>query len=299
MGEKLGQNFLTDKKIVNKIIQAAKLNKNDSVLEIGPGKGILTEALAGRAGRVIAIEIDKALVAMLQKKFRNQKNIHVAEGDILKLNIQKLFPHPALSRRERGLGGKGYKIIANIPYYITSPIIRLFLENEMPPQEMILMVQKEVAERIISGPGDMSMLSVSVRYYADAEILFPVPKTAFDPVPEVDSAIIKITPFRSSPRTGRGCREAKGESNNFFRLVKIGFSAKRKTLANNLANGLHLPKEEVLKKIKTAGFLPTIRAQELSIEDWKKITSLFQNKLVVLSEAEGSKQIARRARNGN
>jgi 16S rRNA (adenine1518-N6/adenine1519-N6)-dimethyltransferase len=165
------------------------------------------------------------------------------------------------------LEARSYKLIANIPYYITSPIIQLFLETKYPPKEMILMVQKEVAERICAKPGEMSILAVSVQYYAKAELLFYVDKKAFYPVPEVDSAIIRVThnSERVSPE----------ERKKLFRVVKAGFSSRRKTLLNNLANSFHLPKNIAEEKIKKAGINPTSRAQDLNVDDWKKLSELF------------------------
>jgi 16S rRNA (adenine1518-N6/adenine1519-N6)-dimethyltransferase len=253
----LGQNFLKDKSIIKKIIESADLKADDFVIEVGPGEGILTEELAKKAGKILAIEIDKNLIKPLQKKFDNKKNIEIINGDILKINLPKLLGHQ-MSK---------YKVIANLPYYITSPIIRLFLETEIPPTEMILMVQKEVAERITAKAGEMSILAVSVQYYAQAEILFEVSRKCFDPIPEVDSSVIKISDF--------GFRISDFERKKFFRVVRAGFCAKRKTLVNNLSNSLHLDKKEVEEKLKTIGILPTARAQELSVEDWKNITNLF------------------------
>lgn len=260
MPTKLGQNFLKDEDIVKKIIASSNLTKDDFVIEIGPGKGVLTEELAKKAGKIVAIELDKNLFEKLGKKFEKQDNLVIINQDILKLNIPKLIQNSKLKVKN------SYKVIANIPYYITSAIIRLFLETEIPPQEMILMIQKEVAERIVAKPGEMSILAVSVQYYAKAEILFHVPKEAFDPIPEVDSAIIKIITHPDS------LPERDGDfAKKFFRIVKAGFSAKRKTLLNNLSNSLHLPKPEAEEKLKAAGIFPTARAQELSIEDWKKL----------------------------
>jgi 16S rRNA (adenine1518-N6/adenine1519-N6)-dimethyltransferase len=282
MPTKLGQNFLKSSEVVNKIISLANLKADDFVLEIGPGKGILTEELARVAGKVVAVELDGKLVKLLRNKFSNNKNIEIIEGDILKTNLPALLRHPmSLDRNDQKTSDvlPGYKVIANIPYYITSPIIRLFLESETPPTEMILMVQKEVAERIVAEPGQLSILAISVQYYADAEILFKVGKENFEPVPEVDSAIIKITPYFPSPLQGEGGRrpdEVGDATNDFFRIVKAGFSAKRKTLINNLSNGLHLDKTLVEEKIKTIGLKPTVRAQELSVEDWKKLALSFR-----------------------
>lgn len=267
MPTKLGQNFLKDKSVVDKIIQAAALTASDFVVEIGPGEGVLTEELAKHAGKVLAIEIDKNLLPALKNKFsaqggsasggKNAKNVSIINEDILKIDFKKIVT-------DYELLVTGYKLIANIPYYITSPIIRLFLEAENQPQEMILMVQKEVAERIVAGPGQMSILAVSVQYYAQAELLFPVSKIAFDPVPEVDSAVIKILPRK---------KYHSDDDRKFFRIVRAGFSAKRKTLVNNLANALHSDKNIVAEKIKALGLGPNVRAQELSVEDWKKLAT--------------------------
>jgi 16S rRNA (adenine1518-N6/adenine1519-N6)-dimethyltransferase len=261
MPTKLGQNFLRDKKITEKIIQFADLQPDDFIIEIGPGEGILTEKLAEKVKQVVAIEIDQNLIPALQKKLIPTKNVEIIHADILKINLSKF----AISYR---LAAKSYKIVANIPYYITSPIIRLFLESEIPPQEMILMVQKEVAQRIVAKPGKMSILALAVQYYAQAQILFPVSAKAFFPIPKVDSAVIKITPYakQADPQ----------KTQKFFRVVRAGFSAKRKTLANNLVNGFHLEKAEVEDKLNKIGLTPLTRAQELSLEDWKKIAKSLQ-----------------------
>jgi len=279
MPTKLGQNFLHDEKIIKKIIQAANLQPEDFVIEIGPGEGILTEKLAEKVKRVLAIEIDATLSKFLEKRFRQQKNITIINADILKTNFVDLisnFQFPISNKipnsndqNPKSNQNIKYKVVANIPYYITSPIIRLFLESETPPQEMILMVQKEVAERIVEKPGKMSILALSVQYYATAQILFSVPAKAFSPVPKVDSAVIKIIPIKKLPV--RSQREAE----KFFRIIRAGFSAKRKTLANNLANGFHLDKKEIEIKLNSIGLTPLTRAQELSLEDWKKLAKII------------------------
>lgn len=274
MPTKLGQNFLNNRAVIDKIIQAADLTPDDFVLEIGPGKGILTEELAKKAGKVIAIEIDKNLVEILKNKFKSYENVEIVEGDVLKVKMQKSKCKMTNqnSKIKKILNmlyiiyDTNYKVIANLPYYITSPVIRMFLEAEFPPSEMILMVQKEVAERITAKPGKMSILAVAVQYYADAEILFNVGKENFDPVPEVDSCVIKINPHPNSLPKGEGDFDKK-----FFRVVRAGFCARRKTLANNLSNSFHLSKKETEEKLKATGILPTARAQELSIEDWKTL----------------------------
>jgi len=266
----LGQNFLKDRNVLEKIIQAADLKADDLVIEIGPGQGVLTEELIKHTGKVLAIEIDKNLAKELKNKFTGNKKLDIINDDILKINLPEMIEKNNF---------QNYKVIANIPYYITSPIIQLFLKTKIPPTEMIFMVQKEVAERIVAGPGQMSILAISVQYYADAKLLFHVDKKAFWPVPEVDSAMVKITPYSAldlthnpSPYEGEG-----GHVNRkrFFRVVKAGFSSKRKTLLNNLSASFHLEKKTTEEKIKKAGIDPSCRAQELTTEDWKKLSFLF------------------------
>lgn len=258
----LGQNFLKDDAVLQRIVEGANLSKEDVVLEIGPGQGALTELLAEKCKKVIAVELDERLIGLLHTKFVGNKNVEIVQGDILKINLPELIA-------ENGLDVSGYRIVANIPYYITAPIVRLLLETRYPPKEMILMVQKEVAERIVAKPGSMSILAVSVQYYAKAEYLFTVSKESFDPEPKVDSAIIRIT--RNVERETKSNEEIK----KFFRIVKAGFSAKRKTLANNLANGLQADKKSVEEKLVALGFSKNTRAQELGVEDWKKLSDIL------------------------
>jgi len=254
----LGQNFLKDRSILEKTIKAADIKADDLVIEIGPGTGILTKKLIKHSKKVIAIEKDDNLANQLDFYFRGNDRIEIIHGDILKINLPELIEQKEFFN---------YKVIANIPYYITSPIIQLFLETKYLPKEMILMVQKEVAQRICEKPGNMSILAVSVQYYTRPELLFYVPKTVFWPIPEVDSAVIKISNLK--PQT------SKIESRNFFRIVKAGFCSKRKTLLNNLSNSFHLDKKIAEEKIKKAGIDPELRAQELSVADWKKLEIEF------------------------
>ncbi len=254
----LGQNFLTNSDVIDKIIDVSEI-ENSVVFEIGPGEGVLTEALASTAQEVIAIELDDRLVPVLQEKFNDIDNVKIIHGDILHMNVEELITQYTDNGQ--------YKVVANIPYYITAPIIRLFLELSTKPREIILMVQKEVAERLTAKSGEMSILAVSAQYYADVEYMFTVPKEDFNPVPKVDSAIIqlKIKDEESKNETTK----------DFFRVVKVGFSAKRKTLINNLANGFHLNKADVENTLIGFGFDKNVRAQELSIDDWKKIYQKF------------------------
>jgi 16S rRNA (adenine1518-N6/adenine1519-N6)-dimethyltransferase len=251
----LGQNFLTNKDIIDRIINVSEI-KNSVVIEIGPGEGILTKALADTAQKVIAIELDNRLVPVLQEKFSDMDNVEIVHGDILHMNVEELI--------EQYTNDGQYKVVANIPYYITAPIIRLFLELSVQPREIVLMVQKEVAQRLTANAGEMSILAVSAQYYADVQYLFAVPKEDFNPVPKVDSAIIKLK-VKNEKLKDENTKE-------FFRIVKIGFSAKRKTLPNNLANGLHIEKKKVEEILVNLGFSKSVRAQELSVDDWKLLS---------------------------
>jgi len=253
----LGQHFLNNPEIVNEIIASADISPTDIILEIGPGEGVLTEQLCQKAQQVITIELDNKLEATLQKKFEKQNNLEIIFDDILKINLPKIL-------KDRNI--QSYKLIANIPYYITSKIIRLFLETEIQPTEIILMIQKEVAQRIIARPGAMSKISASVQYYAHAEILFDVAPENFDPPPKVDSSVIKISNLKKFNKT---------EDKIIFRVIKAGFCARRKTLINNLSNSLHISKEVVQEKLTSLGLSPQARAQELSLDDWEKISKLF------------------------
>ena len=247
---------------MGRIIKAANLSQDDVVIEVGPGQGVLTELLAGVCKKVIAIELDDRLIEPLHTKFVDNKNVEIIHDDILKINLPELLT-------TNNIQPITYKVVANIPYYITAPIIRLFLETKIPPSEVIFMVQKEVAERICAKPGAMSILAVSVQYYAKAEFLFTVFKESFEPVPKVDSAIIKIT------HNLQLTTDNKEKTKKFFRVVKSGFSAKRKTLINNLSNGLQIDKKEIEEKLGSIGFSPSVRAQELGVEDWKKLADIL------------------------
>lgn len=282
----LGQNFLVDEEALNKIVEAAELKPDDMVIEVGPGMGVLTEELVKAAGEVIAIEMDGELAKYLSTKFEalNSKQIQnskfkILNEDILKVNVPEL------------VGDRKYKVVANIPYYITSKIIRLFLEQKNKPEMMVLLTQKEVAERICAAPGDMSVLSVSVQYFGRPEIVDVVPKESFFPVPKVDSAILKISNIEchskldlesrnyhidsGSQATGRNDEVFSIQNDKeFFRIVNIGFSSKRKTLENNLSAGLRIDKKEAADIIKKAGLSENVRAQELSIQDWNNLVRI-------------------------
>jgi 16S rRNA (adenine1518-N6/adenine1519-N6)-dimethyltransferase len=249
----LGQNFLTDENIARKIVESANLSSADNVLEIGPGEGILTKYLAESDAHVLAIEIDRNLENILIKKFRKNRNIKIIFSDILKANLPKLIEENNF---------QSYKVVANLPYYITSKILRLLLETKYPPDEMVLMVQKEVGERIVAQDEKESIQSISVKFYAEPEILFEVPRENFEPAPVVDSVVIRIKRKKDVPEI---------DIQKFFSLVKAGFSAKRKMLANNLSSALSISKDELLEWMKKIGLAPTVRAEKLKVEDWTKL----------------------------
>lgn len=242
---RLGQNFLISDKVLNRIVEKADLNSSDVVLEVGPGLGVLTQKLISEAKKVIAVEMDRKLVKILEDRFGEVNNLEIINQDILKFNPDEF-------------GLKNYKIVANLPYQISSKFLTRFLEIENRPSEMILMLQKEVAEKICAEPGNMSLLSVAVQFYAQPEILFQVSKTKFFPAPKVDSTVIKLKIKELNPKI---------DSKEFFKLVRAGFLNKRQKLKNNLKN-LYPEIEKVLKNLK---FNPNIRAQELNLIDWEKL----------------------------
>lgn len=248
----LGQNFLKDELIIEQIIFASQVKEGERVLEIGPGTGILTQALAKAGARVTAIEFDHDLIDHLNEQFIESENISILEGNILDIHLAELLENLGYEHRK-------YKIVANIPYYITAPIIRALLSLKLQPESMTLMVQDEVADRLAAKPGAMSLLSIMAQYYAEVEKKFFVKKESFDPVPKVDSAVIQVIPKREYDPE---------EDRKIFRVARAGFSARRKTLANNLANSFHIPRSEVEPIIAALGLLPSVRAQEVSIEQW-------------------------------
>lgn len=255
----LGQNFLKDEEIIEGIFAVAEAQASDWVLEVGPGTGALTYKLAPRVEKLLAIELDRELASRLQKSFIDSKNVSILEGNVLDINLEELL-------RTSGFANHPYKIIANIPYYITAPIIRTLLSLQSQPQSLTLMVQREVADRLAAQPGSMSLLSLMAQYYASVEKKLFVPKEAFEPVPKVDSAVILIVPRRPyDPEHDR----------QVFRLARAGFAARRKTLANNLATSLHLPRETVEVALETLGVRKDIRAQALSVEQWERLAEIL------------------------
>jgi 16S rRNA (adenine1518-N6/adenine1519-N6)-dimethyltransferase len=262
----LGQNFLRDETYLDRIVVAAELISTDTVLEIGPGMGVLTRRLAAEAGRVIAVELDDRLIDLLQKEFATQPHVSVVHGDILELDpVQLVDDRQVDNQKSRIQNPKSYKVVANLPYYITSAVLRHVLEASVRPTLAIVMVQKEVAERICAAPGDLSLLAVSVQFYAEPRIVDYVPAAAFHPRPKVDSAVLRLD-IRPQPAVADVVPEA------FFRIVRAGFSQKRKQLLNTLSAGLHLPKPEAAAALNAADIDPKRRAETLSLEEWGALT---------------------------
>jgi len=260
----MGHNFLINPRVLQKIIETADL-KNDIVLEVGPGLGTLTQELAKKAKKVIAVEKDKQMNEVLKETLKDFDNIEIVEGDILKILKQK----PSILKNSK------YKVVANIPYYLTSPLIRMLLESDNPPEEIVLMIQKEVAQRITAQPPKMNLLAISVQFYAQPKTISYISKASFWPEPKVDSAIIRITPHPSV------ILRAKPEESHqrFFKIVKAGFSSPRKQLANNLSEKLKIDKEKIKTALAECELNPQARAESLNVEDWKKLSSdlIFQD----------------------
>jgi 16S rRNA (adenine1518-N6/adenine1519-N6)-dimethyltransferase len=249
-----GQNFLINEGILKKIAEAANLGRNDYIAEIGPGIGTLTQELAKKTKKVVAIEKDKKMVQILKETLKDLDNIEVINADALEISPESLF-------RENN-----YKVVANLPYNIASAAIRKFLESENPPKEMILMVQKEVAQRICAKAPDMNILAISVQFYSKPKILFYVSKNCFWPSPKVDGAVIKLK-VRN--------RKRKVDKKLFFKIVKAGFSQPRKHILNNLSKMLKLDKEKTKIWLKKCNIEQNQRAEMLEIKDWLKLTKNY------------------------
>lgn len=252
--KRLGQNFLRDRAFLARIIEAGELSPRDEVLEVGPGTGALTEALAAAAARVVAVELDDSLFALLIRHFGGTPNVEVIHGDALRVNPCDVF-------------AGSYKLIANIPYYITGPLLRHFLEARCQPDVLVLMLQREVAQRIAASPGDLSLLGVSVQRYADPHIICRVPAGAFYPRPKVDSAIVRLTPHRN--------RIWLSAADDFFAVARAGFGLRRKQLVNALAHGLAVSREAASLLLADAGVAPSRRAETLSLEEWDRLASAW------------------------
>lgn len=253
-----GQNFLVDKRALGKIVETADLSKNDTVLEIGPGMGVLTIELARRAGRVLCVEIDGKMVKILQEVFNDFKNIEIVHQNILRINLDDF-------------GIKKYKIVSNIPYKITTLILEKFLTKEISPELAVFLLQKEVAERISAKPPEMSALAIFVQFYGESRVVAQVPKHCFWPQPRVDSAIVEIKPHGKYSKI---LEEFNLNRDEFFKFVHKSFSSPRRQLQNNLKAFLGWEREKILELLEKLEFNAEIRAEELGVKDW---VELFKN----------------------
>ena len=262
--KKFGQNFLIDTHVLEKIISAAGITKNDCVLEIGPGIGTMTQYLAENAGHVVAVEIDRNLIPILKETLADYDNVTVINEDILRVDIKALA--------EEYNGGKPIKVVANLPYYITTPIIMGLFESGVPIDNITVMVQKEVADRMKEGPGskDYGALSLAVQYYAEPEIVANVPPNCFIPRPNVGSAVIRLTRHKEMPV------EVKDPA-LMFKIIRASFNQRRKTLQNGLGNASELPytKEQIAAAIAEMGLTPTIRGETLSLAQFAQLSDIL------------------------
>ena len=262
--KKFGQNFLIDTHVLEKIISAAGITKNDCVLEIGPGIGTMTQYLAENAGHVVAVEIDRNLIPILKETLADYDNVTVINEDILRVDIKALA--------EEYNGGKPIKVVANLPYYITTPIIMGLFESGVPIDNITVMVQKEVADRMKEGPGskDYGALSLAVQYYAEPEIVANVPPNCFSPRPNVGSAVIRLTRHKEMPVQVK-------DPALMFKIIRASFNQRRKTLQNGLGNAPELPytKEQIAAAIAEMGLTPTIRGEALSLAQFAQLSDIL------------------------
>jgi 16S rRNA (adenine1518-N6/adenine1519-N6)-dimethyltransferase len=258
----LGQNFMTDPIALDMVMKSADLKPDDIVLEVGPGTGLLTKQLVDKVKKVIAIEKDRELVERLANEFKSKKNLEVIASDILKFDFEKYFQpssHPKIGGASGGMK-QSYKVVANIPYYLTSHLIQKFLYASHKPSVIILTIQKEVGERVVAKAGQMSLLSVSVQLVADAVLDGFISRKSFFPSPQVDSVIIKIIPKNKHPEVT--------DTKLFFQIVKACFIGKRKQIHNTLKHNLKLSGKQVDDILDKCKISPQVRPQELSMEDW-------------------------------
>lgn len=257
----LGQNFLIDGNIVRKIVQGANITKDDYVLEVGPGIGTLTEELALSAKKVVAVELDKKLLPVLDETLHAYDNVEIIHGDILKIHVKELI--------DNKLDGGPIKVVANLPYYVTTPIIGMLLEDNLNIDSITVMIQKEVADRMLASPGNKiyGSLSIFVNFYSNPEILLKAPKTVFMPQPKIDSTVIKLNIKKDLPDV---------DKEKLFLIVKAAFSKRRKTLLNALSSyGFDLEKETIKNLLEEIKINPETRAENLSLEDFINISKIF------------------------
>ncbi|MBR2696223.1 MAG: 16S rRNA (adenine(1518)-N(6)/adenine(1519)-N(6))-dimethyltransferase RsmA [Parasporobacterium sp.] len=263
--KKYGQNFLVDSNILEGIVSAAGITKEDTVLEIGPGMGSLTQYLLESAGRVIAVEVDKMLIPILKENLKDYSNLTLIHGDILKLDLSEVLA---------GEEGKRIKVVANLPYYITTPIVMELLEKQEDLESITVMVQKEVAQRMQEGPGSKSYgaLSLAVQYYSKPQIVMTVSKHCFLPKPDVDSAVIRLDIYRPEERPVRSDDPA-----FLFRVIRAAFNQRRKTLVNSLSNdpAIKIPKEKTIQALQSMGKPETIRGEALTLSEFAELSALL------------------------
>ena len=264
--KKFGQNFLIDTHVLDKIIRSAEITKDDMVLEIGPGIGTMTQYLACAAGKVVAVEIDKALIPILEDTLEGYDNVQIINNDVLKVDIAKLA--------QEQNGGRPIKVVANLPYYITTPIIMGLFENHVPLKSITVMVQKEVADRMQVGPGtkDYGALSLAVQYYASPYIVANVPPNCFMPRPKVGSAVIRLERYEEPP-------VQVDDEKLMFKIIRASFNQRRKTLANGLKNSpeLNFTKEQIETAIEALEKGASVRGEALSLEEFAKLSNLLSN----------------------
>ena len=252
--KRLGQHFLRDRSFLRRILDAVGVAPGDQVLEIGAGTGVLTRAMAEAGARVLAVELDDALHQLLQREMSDLPNVRLWHGNALAFDPCEHLEGP-------------YKLAGNIPYYVTGLLVRHFLESRCQPTVLVLMVQREVADRMVAAPGQLSLLGLSVQYYARPEIVARVPAGAFYPRPTVDSAIVRLTPYRSHP--------SDTDRDRFFELARAGFSVRRKQLGNALSSGLGIPREAARTLLAKAGIEERRRAETLSVEEWERLARIW------------------------
>lgn len=261
--KKFGQNFLIDPHVLEKIVDAAQITCEDCVLEIGPGIGTMTQYLAENAREVVAVEIDRALIPILQDTLSAYDNVMVLNEDIMKVDVWQIV-------RERNQG-RPIKVVANLPYYITTPIIMSLLESHVPLQSITVMVQKEVADRMQVGPGtkEYGALSLAVQYYARPEVVARVPANCFMPRPSVDSTVIRLTRYQKPPVEVR-------DEKHLFAIIRASFNQRRKTLANGLSNGMGISRERVTAALEEIGLSATVRGEALTLEQFARLSNLLK-----------------------
>jgi 16S rRNA (adenine1518-N6/adenine1519-N6)-dimethyltransferase len=276
--KRLGQHFLIDEAVLERILSAAGISPGDIVVEIGPGLGILTEGLVKQGAKVIAVELDSKLVASLKKRLAAFPDVKIIHADILKVTPRQLLQNNLHASEFV----RGYKVVANLPYYVTSPVLRHFLEAQPQPSEMVVMVQKEVGEAIAATTGKMSLLSVKTQFYSKPTIISYVSAASFYPPPKVDSVILRLNVYSQPPIEV-------SDVAGFFDIVMHGFSSPRKQIRNSLAHSLEMPPSQVASLLKKAGIESKRRAETLSLEEWRELWKIFAPYSCNPERSEGSR----------